>query len=102
MPAATCPTHAERIARYRRCDELGDSISELHAHITAATSRFLALLAEFDENGYYETAGFPSTAHWLNWRCGIGGNAAREKVRVARALTYLPKIGAAFDRQAAA
>ena len=98
MPAATYSTHAERLERYRRCDELGDTISELHAHITAATSRFLTLLAEFDENRYYETAGFPSTAHWLNWRCGIGCNAAREKVRVARALTQLPKIDAALAR----
>ena len=37
-----------------------------------------------------------SCAHWLNWKCGIDMGAAREKVRVARALGELPLIGAAF------
>ena len=32
----------------------------------------------------------------MNWQCGIGMNAAREKVRVARALGNLPKISEAF------
>jgi len=39
-----------------------------------------------------------SCAHWLNWKCGIGMNAAREKVRVARSLAGLPKISASFER----
>jgi len=30
--------------------------------------------------------GVASRAHWLNWRCGIGLNAAREKVRGTHAL----------------
>ena len=33
-----------------------------------------------------------SCAHWLNFKCGMGMNAARERVRVARALPDLPKI----------
>ena len=33
----------------------------------------------------------------LNWKCGIGMNAAREKVRVAKALPDLPKISDAFS-----
>ncbi len=39
-----------------------------------------------------------NTAHWLNWQCGIGTVAAREKVRVARALETLPQISATFAR----
>ena len=35
-------------------------------------------------------------AHWLNWQCGIGLGAAREKVRVARALETLPRLAAAM------
>src|SRR5690606_13950057 len=35
-------------------------------------------------------------AHWLGWKCGIDQGAAREKVRVARALEALPKISAAM------
>jgi hypothetical protein len=41
-----------------------------------------------------------SCAHWLNWKCGISLNAARERVRVARALGGLPQISAAMARGA--
>jgi hypothetical protein len=34
----------------------------------------------------------------LSWRCGITPGAAREKVRVARALAVLPITRAAFER----
>lgn len=37
-----------------------------------------------------------SCAHWLSWRCGLDFGAAREKVRVARAIECLPKISAAM------
>lgn len=39
-----------------------------------------------------------SEAHWLSWRTGIGLGAAREKLRVARALQQLPRIGEAMRR----
>jgi hypothetical protein len=35
---------------------------------------------------------------WLHWRTGIDLGAARQKVRVARALATLPKISAAMQR----
>lgn len=35
---------------------------------------------------------------WLTWRVGLGSVAAREKVRVARALGELPQIDAAFAK----
>src|SRR5262245_25721146 len=41
--------------------------------------------------------GFLSCAHWLNWRIGIDVGAAREKVRVARALPALPRISASMQ-----
>jgi hypothetical protein len=34
----------------------------------------------------------------LHWRTGIDLGAARQKVRVARALAHLPRIGAAMRR----
>ena len=37
-------------------------------------------------------------AHWLNWKCGVSTTAAREQVRVARALRELPQIRDAFAR----
>lgn len=71
-------------------------ITELWAHISAATYRFLVLVAELDDKEAWGDHGCCSCAHWLNWRCGIGMNAAREKVRVARALKSLPLISRAF------
>ena len=60
---------------------LADEITELSAHIAAATYRFLMLIREFDEREGWEGPGLKSCAHWLNWQCGIGLGAAREKVR---------------------
>ena len=85
----------------RQCEEaeleaLESRITELWGHINAATAQFLALLAEFDRREGWAQHGVASCAHWLNWQCGISAGAAREKVRVARALTSLPKITEAF------
>ena len=77
-------------------DVLEKRITELWGHINAATAQFLALLAEFDRRKGWAQHGVTSCAHWLNWQCGIGEVAAREKLRVARALESLPKIRAAF------
>ncbi len=85
-------------ASYVQGERLGAAISELCAHIYAATYRLLVLIREFDEKGYWELPGLCCCAHWLNFQCGIGMNAAREKVRVAHALAALPGISAAFAR----
>ena len=71
-------------------------ITELAAHISAAEYQFLSLIAEFDSLHGWSGVGIKSCAHWLNWKCGIGLGAAREKVRVATALIELPKISEAF------
>jgi len=39
-----------------------------------------------------------SCAHWLSWKCGISLTAARDKVRVAKALDALPKLSDAMSR----
>ena len=79
-----------------RSEQLADEITELYSLITAATYDFLVKVREFDEDELWAGPGLMSCAHWLNWKCGIGMNAAREKVRVARALPALPKISEAF------
>ncbi len=94
MAPATCESRAER--RWRRGEELEAEITELCAYRFALEARFLDRLREFDTERYWETAGFHSCAHWLNLKCSIGLNAAREKLRVAHALADLPKIAAAF------
>lgn len=75
---------------------LEDQITELAAHISAATWRLLTLIREYDLRSGWNCGGTRSCAHWLNWKCGIAIGAAREKVRVAHALAGLPKISDAF------
>ncbi len=75
---------------------LGDRIAELSARIHAATWELLILIRQFDErNGW---AGCTSCAEWLGWRTGLEPGAAREHVRVARALADLPKLSDAMRR----
>src|SRR6266508_2599815 len=78
-------------------DRLGDEIAELSAHLDAATARLLALIREFDARGGWNT-GFRSCAAWLSWRVGLDLGAARERVRVARALETLPLLAQALAR----
>ena len=42
--------------------------------------------------------GLQALAAWLAWRVGLDPGAARERVRVARALGTLPRLGAALGR----
>jgi hypothetical protein len=77
-------------------DVLGDEIAELSAHLDAATYRLLVLLREFDARDGW-SPGFRTCAHWLSWRTGIDLGAAREKVRVARALADLPALSEALQ-----
>ena len=76
-------------------DRLGDEIAELSAHLEAATARLLTLIREFDARGGWNT-GFRSCAAWLSWRVGLDLGAARERVRVARALGTLPLLAQAL------
>src|SRR5256885_15967196 len=76
-------------------DRLGDEIAELSAHIDAATARLLDLIREFDARAGWNN-GFRSCAAWLSWRVGLDPGAARERVRVARALGTLPRLARAL------
>src|SRR5205823_11175671 len=69
----------------------------LAAHLDAATARLLDLIREFDARGGWGN-GFRSCAHWLSWRVGLEPGAAREHVRVARALGSLPGLAQALAR----
>ena len=78
-------------------DRLGDEIAELSAHLEAATARLLDLIREFDARAGWNN-GFRSCAAWLSWRVGYAPGAAREHVRVARALGSLPLLSQALAR----
>ena len=78
----------------REC--LEKRITELAAHIAAATYELLVLIGRYDQERGWAQHGMASCAHWLQWRVGTNLGAAREKVRVARALPGLPLISEAF------
>jgi hypothetical protein len=78
-------------------ERLGDQIAELCAHLDAATARLLDLIRDFDARGGWGN-GFSSCAAWLTWRVGLAPGAAREHVRVARALGTLPRLAQALAR----
>src|SRR5438132_8862313 len=87
------PTHPNIV----ELDRIGDEIAELSAHLDAATARLLDLIREFDVRGGWGN-GFRSCAHWLTWHIGLDPGAARERVRVARALANLPRLADALAR----
>jgi 5-methylcytosine-specific restriction endonuclease McrA len=91
--AAAIPTSFDKRHELKR---LGDEIAELSAHLDAATARLLDMIREFDARGGWD--GFASCAAWLTWRVGLDRGAARERVRVARALGTLPRLAAALAR----
>ena len=77
--------------------ELEAQITELAGHLNAANHRWLVLIAEFDRRNGWSDGATRSCAHWLSWKCGLDLGAAREKVRVARAIESLPKISVAMS-----
>lgn len=77
-------------------ERLEQEISELAAHIHAATCRWLLLVAELDRREAHRDWGCITCAHWLSLRCGVAIGAAREQVRVARRLAELPLVREAF------
>ncbi len=99
------------LARRAETDGLGETIAALAVRLHAATYELLVLLRQFDERKGWNN-GFLSCAHWLHstptrtprasgtpaWRISIDLGAAREKVRVARALPTLPRVSAAMQR----
>ena len=107
VPAVAAPHGPRRIrphgprrvhleGRRAELERLGDRIAELSARIQAATYELLVLIRQFDErNGWSSCA---SCAHWLSWRTGLAPGAAREHVRVARALGNLARLSDAMRR----
>jgi hypothetical protein len=89
MAAAVC--HEELV-------RLSDEIAETAAHIDAAIHTLLTQIRAFDAADGWHHLGAVSCAHYLSWRIGMDLGAAREKVRVARALGELPAIDDALRR----
>jgi Domain of unknown function (DUF222) len=78
-------------------ERLEAEITTLAGHL-AAECRWLLMVAEFDRRKGYEQWGCWCASQWLGWKCGLAERAAKEKVRVARALDDLPGITEAFAK----
>ncbi|MFV1988437.1 MAG: DUF222 domain-containing protein [Gemmatimonadota bacterium] len=97
LPTLEPPANPAHVpSRRRRQTGLGDEIARLSALIEAARGQLLDLIRAFDESEEWYEQGFRSCALWLSWRTGIGPGAARERVRVARAVGDLPEMRAAL------
>src|SRR5262245_37144783 len=77
-------------------DALGQQIADLSLRIDVAKHKLLTHLRDFDKHDGWANSGFLSLAAWLAWRIDISPVAAREYVRVARALGELVRVDAAF------
>src|SRR5512138_286888 len=69
---------------------LSDQIAVLAAQVDVGMHRLLTCIRRFDASEEWGHQGARTCADWLAWRIGLGPGAAREKVRVARALGQLP------------
>src|SRR5215471_17775179 len=75
---------------------LADEIARLAAQVDVGMHRLLTCIRRFDQSEEWGHQGARTCADWLAWRIGLVPGAAREKVRVARALAKLPAIDAAM------
>ena len=78
-------------------DLLESEIVTLHARLCADEYQFLVKLREFDLRRGWEAYHFNHCAEWLNMKCGISLSTGREKLRVAKALFFLPHISGAYQ-----
>ncbi len=79
-------------------DVLEREIRSLAGQLAAASYAWLGMIAEFDRRSAWSGWGLKSCAHWLAWSCSLSPAAAREHVRVARALPALPLVSEEFAK----
>ncbi len=97
-PSPTVPPPPDPAALGALSNEaLQDELCTHAAHLSVAECQMVLLVGELDRRGIWAEEGLRSCAHWLNWRCGVSLGAAREQVRVGRALADLPAVRAAFS-----
>ena len=80
----------------RPLEQLEAVIFQGAANLTAAEHDWLLAVAEFDRREGWKHWECCSCAAWLSWQVGLDIRAAREKVRVARALEQFPSIATAM------
>ncbi len=89
--------HINNIISKRTIDQLEDDIVTFAGRMNQAEYEFLVLIREFDLRHGWKAYHFNNCAEWIDMKCGINYDTAREKVRVAHALMDLPETSSAFS-----
>jgi len=89
-------TQSAPIITRRSLDQLEDALTSCAQRINASEYELLVLVREFDIRQGWKAWNLNNCAEWLNLKCGITMNTAREKVRVAMGLFNLPLCSEAF------
>jgi hypothetical protein len=89
---------ATELLSKRSIDQLESDIICLAQRVNATEYEFLVAVREFDLRQGWKAYHFNNCAEWLDMKCGIRCNTAREKVRVSRALFDLPATSSAFQQ----
>ncbi|MGK0224166.1 MAG: hypothetical protein ACI9ON_003415 [Limisphaerales bacterium] len=84
------------VVRLGAIDDLETALADSWLSVTQATYRFLVLLREFEMRQGWRAYGCNDCAEWMDFKLKICRKTALEKVRVAKALWFLPKIDAVF------
>ncbi len=82
--------------RQKKVEEWEEEIATIAAGQALREHRLIHAIGQFDALGGWHAQGAVSCAHWLSWRIGLELGAAREKLRVAKALRNLVMIDGAF------
>ncbi|MCB1685033.1 MAG: DUF222 domain-containing protein, partial [Pseudomonadales bacterium] len=77
-------------------DDLESALESSWLDVSRATHRFLSLLREFDLRRGWQAYGCTDCAQWLDFKLKLSRTTALEKLRVAKALWFVPLIDAAF------
>ena len=66
--------------------ELRCAVTRMAAHLNLADWRFIKLIAAMERTRGWREGGYCNLGNWLDHRCGLGPCAARERIRIGRAL----------------
>lgn len=89
--------HINNIISKRTIDQLEEDIVTFAGRMNQAEYEFLVLIREFDLRHGWRAYHFNNCSEWIDMKCGISYDTAREKVRVAHALMDLPETSSAFS-----
>ncbi|MEZ5552898.1 MAG: DUF222 domain-containing protein [Pseudomonadales bacterium] len=100
LPSAEFLANTDRlspIVRLGPIDDLESALESSWLDVSRATHRFLSLLREFDLRRGWQAYGCTDCAQWLDFKLKLSRTTALEKLRVAKALWFVPLIDAAFQ-----